>query len=113
MSLPKVHSYLLHHGCLKLNEVLLQPFHEQLLNVISPIKYPVKLTQSSPLSPPPLPPPTLPPSLPQSHMCEGVTLHYITSDQLQSLLEEERNKDSVEQVLNLKSDTEVEMIAQF
>ena len=103
----------LHHGCHKLNEVLLQPFHEQLLNVISSIKYPVKLTQSSPLSPPPLPPPTLPPSLPQSRMCENVTLHYITADQLQSLLDKERRKDSVEQVLNLKSDTDVEMIAQL
>ena len=105
----------LHRGCHKLNEVLLQPFHEQLLSVISPIKYPVKLTQSSPLSPPSLPPPTLPPSLPQSHMCENVTLHYITSDQLQSLLDKERRKDSVEQVLNLKSDTDVEfeMIAQL
>ena len=48
-------------------------------------------------------------------MCEGVTLHYITADQLQSLLDKEIRKDSVEQVLNLKSDTEVEfeMIAQL
>ena len=92
----------------ELNEVSVQPFHEQLLDSISPIRYSVKLTRSSSTIPSPSPPPTLPTSLPLSQLSHGaketVTLHYITSDQLQSLLDTERD-------LNLKSATEASVHA--
>ena len=82
------------HGYCKLKEVLVEPFHEQLLNLLSPVSFSVKQTHTSPPHTP-------------SHLhtqTPPTTLHHVTSEQLQSLLDEERSIDSTEQVLNLKSD---------
>ena len=84
-SIPETAPLLTHDSC-KLNEVLVEPFHEQLLNFVAPVEHrPPMQTQGS------------------------VTLHYVTAGQLQTLLKAEKTcshaEDSTEQVSNLISDT--------
>ena len=94
-------------GSCKLKEVLVEPFHEQLLNLVSPVSFSVKKTHTS-LSPPPHTPSHL-----HSQTPPTVTLHHVTSELLQSLLDEERSIDSREQVLNLKSDTRSSVLSKL
>ena len=94
--------------CCELKEVLMQPFHEQILDSVSPIRCSVILTRSSLLS---SPPPSLPHSLTtHSQLCHGstesLTLYYMTCKQLQLLLDTEHD-------LNLKSGTETSVQSQY
>ena len=72
-------------------------FHEHLVNFVTPLQYDVllPLSQSSP---------------PSLQLCEHVTLYYVTSNQLKTLLD---SGESDEQDLNLKSGTESEVITRL
>ena len=96
LSIPPPPPLLTHDSC-KLNEVLVEPFHEQLLHFVTPVEHRVTIS------------PSLHPSLPLVQTQGSVTLHYVTAGQLQTLLKAEKTcshaEDSTEQVSNSKSDT--------
>ena len=90
-------------------EVVMEPFHYQLLSFLSPSHLPVTLHQnvlsSPPLSPSPSPSPCSPSPLPKSF-----PLRYVTSAQLQSVLD---NEKSSERDLNSKSGMEELVISRL
>lgn len=82
-------------------EVVVRSFHEHLLTSLSPLTYSVTLQL-------PLPPPSLPPSPSlTSKSQEVVTLHYVTSDQLQAL---QTTQETLKQDSNLKSGTKASSV---
>ena len=68
-------------------EVSVQPFHEQLLTLLSPTQYPVTLSQPPlpPSSPSPSPSPSLSPTYSENTIQE-LEIYYVTLNQLKSLL---------------------------
>ena len=99
------------HGYCKLKEVLVEPYHEKLLNLLYPVIFSLKQTYTSTISLSPSPPHTS--SHLHSHTPPTVTLYHVTSEQLQSLLDEERSIDFTEQILNVKSDTRSSVLSKL
>ena len=79
-------------------EVVVESFHEHLLACLSPLAHTVTLNQSLSPSPPSLPQPSQ-----LTHAQENVSLHYVTTQLLQTLI---NARGTPEQDLNLKSDAE-------
>ena len=96
--------HLPHLHTAKLDEVHVQTFHKQLLNLVSPLQLKVKINLH--LSHPHLSQPH-PSDIGDS---EGIVLQYVTANLLQALL---AANESSEQTLNLRSDTEALVFSQL